>query len=64
MVVDAGIPRFSRGENVNIIGHKTNGKRHSMPNDYLGALYPEGATNIDELLYFSHDMIEELLESK
>jgi len=35
-----------------------------MPNDYLGALYPEGATNIDELLYFSHDMIEELLESK
>ena len=57
-------PRFSRGENVNIIGHKTSSKRYSMPNDYLGALYPEGATNIDELLYFSHDMIEELLESK
>lgn len=47
-----------------IIGHKTSSKRYSMPNDYLGALYPEGATNIDELLYFSHDMIEELLESK
>ena len=47
-----------------IIGHKTNGKRHSMPNDYLGVLYPDGTTSIDESLYFSHNMIEEVLESK
>ena len=47
-----------------IIGHKTSSKRYSMQNDYLGVLYPDGATNIDESLYFSHDMIEELLESK
>lgn len=47
-----------------IIGHKTSSKRYSMPNDYLGVLYPDGTTNIDESLYFSHDMIEELLESK
>lgn len=35
-----------------------------MPNDYLGVLYPDGATSIDESLYFSHDMIEDVIETK
>lgn len=58
------VVRLSGWKRYLIIGHKTNGKRHSMPNDYLGVLYPDGATSIDESLYFSHNMIEEVLGSK